>query len=82
LITVVGYIFSQVYEHIFIDMATCLAVNARCASARVLADTFSGLSQHFPVRDQTIQLAKPLGWFSSSEFPKMFKFTVWVTHEV
>ena len=77
-----GSIVSHVCEQTGIALAACWTVDARCASARVLADTFSGLSQHFPVRDQTIQLAKPLGWFSSSEFPKMFKCTVWVTHEV
>jgi hypothetical protein len=69
-------------QHIGIDMAARLAIDSSCPSASILAHVFASEGQPLWMADSAVELAKPFGRFSRGEFPQMFKFTLWVPHEV
>jgi hypothetical protein len=69
-------------QHLRIDMAPCLAINARRPTAGVLTHAFSGDAQQVPVADDPEELSEPFGGLGSRKFTEMFKFAEWVAHEV
>jgi hypothetical protein len=71
-----------VRQHLLIDMAARLAVNARCPTACVLTHAFSSDAQQVQMADETEELPEPFGGLGSRKFPEMFKFAEWVAHEV
>jgi hypothetical protein len=73
-------VIGQFRQQFGTDLPTCLSVDTRRTSTRVLPNTLGCGCEDPGSSDQPIHSIEPLAGMSRSEFREMFKFAKWVTH--